>query len=166
LKQIPEEVDRMEAEAHRQLAVDLFNGTWELLDRTDRTPKDDERMVHRAHASRYHWEEVPAHQPFHRARGDWLLARVYTVLGRADEALRYARLCLHECETHNLVDWDIAYAHEAMARAAALAGDVDAFSRHHARARALGGLITEKEDRDLLFQDLATAPWFGMAPPA
>ncbi|MBB5034625.1 hypothetical protein [Prosthecobacter vanneervenii] len=40
---------------HKKMAVDLFNETWTLLDKTDRTPEEDARMSHLAHASRLHW---------------------------------------------------------------------------------------------------------------
>ena len=43
---------------HRQLAVDLFNHVWTLIETPDRTPMQDDEMIHAAHASRYHWGEV------------------------------------------------------------------------------------------------------------
>src|SRR6478736_3842806 len=67
--------------ARRQLAVDLFNHTWELLDKADRTAADNDEMIHSAHASRFHWGEVPDHEPGNVARGEWLCSRVYAVLG-------------------------------------------------------------------------------------
>ena len=48
----------LEPAERRQLATDLFNHTWELLELTDRTPDQDDEMIHAAHASRYHWGEV------------------------------------------------------------------------------------------------------------
>ena len=36
------------------LAVDLFNYTWTLIEKPDRTAEDD-AMIHAAHASRHHW---------------------------------------------------------------------------------------------------------------
>jgi hypothetical protein len=36
------------------LAGQLFNQTWRLLDQPERTRADDDRMIHTAHASRYH----------------------------------------------------------------------------------------------------------------
>ena len=45
-------------EEERQVAVDLFNHTWELLETSDRTPAQDDRMLHAAHASRLHWERT------------------------------------------------------------------------------------------------------------
>ena len=48
-------------EQHRKFAVELFNLTWSLLDKKDRTREDDERMVHAAYASRFHWRARPAY---------------------------------------------------------------------------------------------------------
>lgn len=48
----------MSTESHseeRQRGVALFNGTWELSE----SRRDDDRMLHMAHASRYHWGEAP-----------------------------------------------------------------------------------------------------------
>ena len=58
-----------EAEWHRKQAVDLFNFTWTLIDKPDRTPDDDDLMIHAAHASRYHWGVVGT--PTNYLRGDW-----------------------------------------------------------------------------------------------
>src|SRR6478752_5870503 len=93
----------------RQLGVDLFNGTW--------------RMIECAHASAYHWAVAPECKPENRARSAWLLARVYTVAGRGEPALHHARRCLELCEQEGLDDWDLAFAYEALARASATAGD-------------------------------------------
>ena len=43
-----------EQQWHRTFATSLFNLTWDLLDKADRTPEDDDRMVYAAHASRFH----------------------------------------------------------------------------------------------------------------
>ena len=70
---------------------DLFNLVWELLERPGRSAEEDDRMVHAAHASRYHWGQVG--QPTQFAIGEWQCARVYSVLGRAEPALHHARRC-------------------------------------------------------------------------
>ena len=76
----------------RRFAVDLFNEVWALLETTDRTPEQDERMIHAAHGSRLHWEAAGTAE--NMAVGDWLCSRVYAVLGRAEPALYHARWCL------------------------------------------------------------------------
>ena len=61
-------------------AVDLFNYTWTLIEKADRTPAEIDEMIHAAHASRYHWSK--AGTTVNLGRGEWQVARVYAVLGR------------------------------------------------------------------------------------
>src|SRR5688572_24617274 len=138
----------------RQLAVGLFNHVWTLLERSDRSPLEDDEMIHAAHASRYHWGEVG--EPANLARGEWQCARAYSVLGRSEPALWHANRCLALCEEHGIGDWDIAFAHEAIARALRVAGDDAGADACAARARELAADIAEDEDRELLLSDLAT----------
>ena len=140
--------------AHRQLAAELFNHVWTLLEMPDRTPMQDDEMLHAAHASRHHWGVAGA--PEHLGRGEWQCSRVYAVLGRAEPALWHARRYLALCEEHGIADWDLGFAHEAIARALKVAGDHDGARDEVARARELAADIAEDEDRDLLLGDLAT----------
>lgn len=75
-------------EVHEKLAMSLFNATWALLDKEDRTVEDDIEMIHSAHASRYHWGQIG--EPLHFERGEWQISRVYSVLGRREPALYHA----------------------------------------------------------------------------
>jgi hypothetical protein len=136
----------------RRLAVDLFNAVWALMGRGDRTPADDAAMVHAAHASVHHWSK--AGTEFNQVRGEWQVSRVYTVLGRAEPALWHARRCLALAVAAGLADWDLAYAHEAVARALLVAGDGAGAVAEVAAARAVP--IAEDDDRELLEKDLAT----------
>ena len=142
-------------ESHRRLAAELFNEVWTLLDRPDRTPADDDRMLHAAHASRYLWGEVGS--PVHAARGEWQCSRVYAVLGRAEPALHHAHRCFELCEAaHDLEDFDLPFALEALARAHALAGDEHESMRWLAMAHAAAERIADVDDRRIVMRDLAT----------
>jgi hypothetical protein len=136
----------------RQVAVDLFNAVWRQMERADRTPDDDAAMLHMAHASVHHWAQVGTE--VNLARGEWQVSRVYTVVGRGDAALWHAQRCLDLCTRNGFEDWDLAYAHEAMARAYAVLGDAEACARHVAAAREVE--IAEDDDRELVEKDLAT----------
>jgi hypothetical protein len=136
--------------AERQLGVDLFNGTWRLIE----SRADDELMVHIAHASSYHWALAPECKPENRARGEWLISRVYALVGRSEPALHHAESCFEWCERHALGDWDLAFAYEALARASRLAGDNDAAASYLELARSVE--IAGAEDRELVEADLAT----------
>ena len=143
-------------ELRRKLAVDLFNHAWTLLRLPERTPEQDDELIHAAHASRHHWGEVGT--AANRARGEWQLSRVYATLGRAEPALHHAHRCLACCEENRgaIEDWDLPFAYEALARAHQVAGDVDEAARCEARARELGEKIEDPEDRELLEADLKT----------
>ena len=136
---------------HRQLGVDLFNEVWRLME----TREDDDRMLHAAHASRYHWGEAPEGMQVNLARGEWQVSRVYTVLGRAEPAIWHAQQCLDHCEAAGVRDWDLAYAYEALARAHALAGNAEA-ADWKAKARAAGDEIADAENREHFDEDYAT----------
>jgi hypothetical protein len=152
-------VDEVLDEAgERQLGATLFNGVWELLDKADRSAADDDRMLHMAHASRHHWGAVG--EPAHLARGEWQCSRVYAALGRAEPCRHHAERVLALCGEHDLGDWDLAFGHEARARALAIAGDLVAARAEAERAIAVE--IADDEDRELLLADLATIP--GLAP--
>jgi hypothetical protein len=49
-----------------------------------RTAADDDRMMHAAHASRYHWGQAPGATPAHLA-----LARAHAIAGDAGQAREY-----------------------------------------------------------------------------
>jgi tetratricopeptide (TPR) repeat protein len=142
----------------RLLAAQLFNQTWRLLEQEGRTRDDDDQMIHTAHASRYHWGQALTATPAHLARGEWLISRVYAVLGRAEPALYHARRVLDLCQDNGIGDFDLAFAYEALARASAVAGDAGRTREHTDQALAAAEDIADDEDRDLVLADLETIP--------
>jgi DNA-binding transcriptional MerR regulator len=142
---------------HRSLGVALYNDTWRLLEK-ERTPEEDEELVHQAHASAYHWLKAPECQPKNRARSEWLCSRVYAVLGRPEPALHHADRCLQivQANLKDMDDFDLPFAYEALARASAVAGSSDDAKRYEQEAREAAKRITDAEDKDLVLTDLAT----------
>jgi hypothetical protein len=143
---------------HRKLAVDLFNAVWSLLENTSRTVEDNDTMIHAAHASRYHWEQVG--ESVNLARGEWQVSRVYSVLARAEPALYHARRCLDICLENEIGDFDLAYAYEALARAYSVAGEAAERQRYLVLALQASHEIAEEDDRDYVLNDLKTIPGF------
>jgi DNA-binding transcriptional MerR regulator len=142
----------LDAAERRQLAIDLFDHVWDLLAIEDRTPDQDDEMIHAVHASRYHWGEVGT--TANRARGEWQCARVYAVLGRGEPALHHARRCLAICVAEGLEGWDLAAAWEAVARAAMVAGEHEMARDALASARTALATIEDPEDRAVIASDL------------
>lgn len=140
----------------RALGVALFNATWRLMERTDRSVSDDDAMLHMAHASRHHWTQVGT--AANLARGEWLCSRVYAVLGRGEPAMHHANRVLDLCRDNGIADWDLGFAYEALARAAAVGGDMNGARMFTDQALAAAADIAEDDDRDLLLADLETIP--------
>jgi hypothetical protein len=139
---------------HRKLAIELFNLTWSLLDKKDRTKEEDNKMIHAAHASRFHWGE--AGTPLEFERGEWQISRVYSVLKRSEPAIYHAKRCLEICKTHNMSDFDIAFAYEALVRAYAVAGLKAQCKENLELARKAGLQIKKEEDRNYFQSELKT----------
>ena len=149
--------DSLTAEQRRRLAGDLFNHVWTLLGTADRSPEQDDEMIHAAHASRYHWGEVG--NPANLGRGEWQISRVYSVLGRPEPAVFHARRCLAYIEQGlGTEEWDLPFAYEALARAHAVAGDAFESRRFEQLAREAGEQIADPENGEMLLADLATLP--------
>ncbi|MBP8106091.1 MAG: hypothetical protein KBG20_20495 [Caldilineaceae bacterium] len=55
-------------------------------------------------------------------------------------------------------DWDLAFAHAVMARAAAVMGDGELHAIHYAAAQSTGVAIRDEEDRAVFLAELAKVP--------
>jgi hypothetical protein len=74
----------------------------------------------------------------------------------------HAKRCMATCEASSLVDFDLAYAHEALARAHACLGQVSEAGRHRESAAQVP--IVDPDDKAVLDGDLASEPWFRVEP--
>jgi DNA-binding transcriptional MerR regulator len=148
--------EALDAETERRLGVDLFNKTWTLMEKADRTVEENDEMIHCAHASAYHWLQVGT--PANRARSEWQCSRVHAILGHVEPALRHARRCLELVEAHpdDMKDWDLPAAYEALARAHMVSGDEAATRRYAELGRAATAKIEEEDDRAVIEADFAT----------
>lgn len=145
--------ESLETEEHRRLGIDLYNRTWTLMD----SPGDE--MLHCAHASAYHWMQGGG-TTANRARSEWLCSRVYSILGRPEPALQHARRCLELVESApaEMEDWDLAGAHEALARAHLTAGELEDARRNYEFAREDTAKIANPEDAKHIDADLDALP--------
>jgi hypothetical protein len=148
------EHEATEQELHKKLAVDLFNLVWDLLDKEERTREEDDRMLHAAHASRFHWGEIGT--PLQFERGEWQISRVYAVLNRPQGAIYHAQRCLDICTANQIGDFDIAFAYEALARAYAIAGESEKSREYVRLAEQAAEQIEGGDDRDYFMSELAT----------
>lgn len=148
--------------AHQFFAVNCNNQSWELMDNTEFTTEQKDALLQNAFASAYHWSQVGTGVNFQR--GEWLIARVYTVLGNAQEALAHAKRCAELTTQYatEMQDFDLAYNYEGLARAYALNKDKENYTKYYALAHKAGEQIALPEDKAQFIGDLAGGNWFGM----
>lgn len=150
----------LDAEEHRDRAIEINNDTWRLIETADRSSDDDEAMIRSAYAAAYHWSHAARRTIANDARAEWLLSRVHVLAGRPGTALHHARRCMAAVRAGGLDDFDLGYAHEALARAYAASGRPDEASVE--RTAAADVAIADPEDRSIYEADLAAGPWFGL----
>ncbi|MBI4883416.1 MAG: SRPBCC family protein [Actinobacteria bacterium] len=154
-RDVPVVSDDAQGDWHRAQGIECNNTTWEMIE-AERTPVNDEEMLRRAYAATYHWARAKGRTAANDARGQWLLAKVHLLCGLAERSLHYADACMTLCHDHGLVDFDLAYAHEARARALRALGQEAEAMEQWAAAKAVP--IAQDEDRAILEGDLAIGP--------
>ncbi len=142
----PEDIDRW----HRTFAPRFFNHTWELMDRTDLDADELDEMLASAFAQRAHWFAVGDSR--NRAIADWQVSRAAILAGYPHLARRFAERSL--VSSAGLDPFVAAFAHEAIARAAAAVDDVDTFDAHLLAARELSLQVVDPGERRTIVADL------------
>jgi hypothetical protein len=154
---------QLSPENHHYLGIEMNQQVWKLLDQTERDERANQRMEQFALASLYHWQRSPNYKPLNAQRGHWLLSRVYAVLERGEEALTHGKRCMSLSVELDLKDFDLAYAHEAMARAYAATKNTDEATAHYVKASQAGATIADEKAKKIFGGDLEGPPWFGLA---
>jgi len=142
--------------AHRYFSVSCFNRAWALLDRSKRTPQEDQEMVFLGLAALWHWKQREDCTPTHLSIGYWQVARIYTLLRQVDNARLYAQQCLEISKMGGVASFYLGYAYEALARAEAVAGNRVVMQGYLEEARHIVMHVTDPDDRDQLLEDLDT----------
>lgn len=143
-----------DAAAHRHFAAQCFNGAWDLIDQPERTEAEQLLMLLRSAASMWHWKERADYAPQNLSIGYWQLSRVCALIGEANLARRFGQACLEASPVDD--PFLVGFGYEALARAAAAAGDPAEMERCLAEAEANAARVFDADNRAALLADLAT----------
>lgn len=142
--------------AHKYFATNCFNQAWDLIDKTDRTPAEDEDMIRLSLASHYHWTQREDYSDSSASIAHWQTSHIYAVLGQADNARRYGQLCLNVSQAEEIPPFFLGYAYEALARAESTAGNRKQAQEYIDQAKSIAEKIQEADDKKQLLNDLNT----------
>ncbi|MEZ5357690.1 MAG: hypothetical protein R3F48_02585 [Candidatus Zixiibacteriota bacterium] len=140
--------------AHKYFSAHCFNLSWELIDKKNRTPQEDEEMIRTNQVSLWHWTKRPDCTEKHLSIGYWQSARIYAIINQPDNARRYGKMCLEY--SANQAPFFKAYAYEALARAEMIAGNSSQMNTYLEQARTLTKEVDDEISRKMLMDDLAT----------
>ena len=135
----------------QELATQLFNRCWQLLEST-RDVDDDVELLTAAFSSRYHWLIVGEQEQ--RIVSDWMVARAAAAVGEGELSLLFAKRAHAAAQDIGVPDWLVASSAEGVARAYAAAGDVEQFGHYFALATRLAAVIADADDRMLIASQL------------
>jgi hypothetical protein len=142
-----------EVHFHRETAKKCFNEAWDYLDKKNRNARDEQQMLHLAHAARYHWGFVDApkaEQMRHLAVGDWQISRVYATLSQPQLALYFAKSALEIMQKNDLSEI-LHTGYEGMAHAYVIARDHQSALAyiHKAREQLSKASFLDAEDKKI-----------------
>lgn len=151
-------------EANQYFAIDYNNKIWKLLAKSERSEIENSTLINLAHASFLHWSQSPKCTVVNLQRGEFMIAMVYTYLGKKEPAVYYAKRCLQLTEEHmdQMKDFDIAYAYLSMSRALALAEEMEKAQIYLKMATVAGDNIKGEQDQKIFIGDLDSGPWYGL----
>lgn len=143
----------MEMEAHKKTAAQLFNETWDLIDKTDRTPDENFTMINKAHASVYH-HSMGGGGAAQKAMGHWQISHVYALVGMGESALIQARFCLETTISNELSDFNLAFGYEAVSRAYAVLKDAKNMEIYKQKGLDAASRVAEADDKEYVLREI------------
>lgn len=140
--------------SHKQMASQCFNRVWDFLDKAERSPQEEEQMIHLAHTSFWHWTQVEDHTPKNLSIGYWQISRVYAVVGNGEQSLFYANRCLEVSLQSEIAPFYIGYAYEALARAYKILNQKEQSNEAYEKCLDVAEGIIVEDSKKMLLQDL------------
>lgn len=140
------------AQAHKFFATDCFNRAWHLIDKPERSADEDREMLMLTLASLWHWMQREDCTPRNLSVAHWQTSRVYVLLNDPQSAMYHAEKSLGYSQSEP--SFYQAYAHEALARAAKLAGEPARMNEHLRQACELSNQVADQEERLAFEKDL------------
>jgi len=143
------------AKWHRWFAIECNNRAWQLAEQAERSAPETDAMLEAAHAAALHWRAIGTELNVIRAR--LLLAHV---LALVDDplAMPHARASFEYLTSRSSPDWELAFAHAALANAARASGDRTLYADHYREAARLGDAIASAEDKRIFMASFVRIP--------
>lgn len=134
----------------------MNNRAWEIVENPARNSSEAEEMLHAANAAAIHWSKVGTE--LNNARANMLLGLVYAIHGHGALAMVYAQRSFQYLTSVDSPDWEIAFAHAALAFAAFSAQNHELHARHYALSKSCGESIEDNQEKEIFLRTFRQLP--------
>jgi hypothetical protein len=141
---------------HKYFSAQCFNRAWDFIDKPQRKPEEDDRMLQLSLASLWHWTQREDCTPTNLSIGYWQVSRVCSLLHQPDMSRRYGNFCLQVSQQEGVAPFYLGYAYEALARAESVEGNMAEVEKYLAKAHQAAAAMTDKKAQKMLLADLST----------
>lgn len=150
--------------AHRWFGAEYNNSIFPLLEKTERTEEETEKMISMAYASTLHWSSYSKCKTANLARGEYMIATTLVYAGRKESSLHHAKrnYGITFGNIDEMEDWDITYSLMVNARAYALNGDMKSATKLFDECVVSINEVKDPGDRKIVEMDFNSGPWFGL----
>jgi len=133
-------------EFHKKIAIKTNGGIWGVLDKESPSAEELQNALEMAFTSLYHWKQIG--KPINLARGDYMISRVLSDMGKGNLALFFAE------RTHKLTeeadekaDFDMGFAFEVLAKAYSVKGDKANCKKYKEMAQKVVDTLGEEDKK-------------------
>ena len=128
-----------EPETQKRIASRCNDAAWDLIEKPELEASECLALVRLAGTAAYHWREIGTESNI--AHADLLFSWALARAGAAAPAVDAAGRALQYFTDKQSKDWELAFAHAAMAASLHRAGDLEAYRRHYDEAQRLEGKL-------------------------
>lgn len=138
-----EPLGHLDPKQAKRVAANCNNEAWDILELDNPDLEQIARLVVCAGTAQFHWNTVGTEN--NKAHANLLLAWALARAGAGPVALQLARVTLSHFEKCSSADWEMAFAHAAVAAGSMASKDKEGFRRHYLKAEAIGKKLTGPE---------------------
>ncbi len=140
----------------RRFASAANNRAWTLSEQLERTPDEDQEMLHAAHAAAHLWQQIGL--PQNNALADMLLGQVHALLGNSAYAMLYATRSHQFFNSRSSEAWELALAHAILANAAFCSADAALHRSSYQTAQEWVAQLNDPQDKEIVLATLRVVP--------
>ncbi len=139
---------------HHLFSVEAHNRATDILYSAEASSSEIESLIELAHVAHWHWSRRTDKTTQNVAVALWLLSRAYSANGLGTQGLTYAEQSLRALDGSGLLPSFFGYAHEALARAHLVLGNIEDARSHLKSALEIAETVPNPQAKRYLLDQI------------